>query len=67
MLIESKLTMKQARLFKGLSQKETAKMLGIHRQTLGKWEKDAADMTLGKVKEFSELVGLDYELIDFRL
>ncbi|MGF6358040.1 DNA-binding XRE family transcriptional regulator [Paenibacillus sp. 4624] len=65
MPVEQKLTMKQARVMRGFSQKETAIKLGVHRQTLGKWEKDAADMTLGKVMAFANLVGINYEEISF--
>ncbi|SEQ22446.1 DNA-binding transcriptional regulator, XRE-family HTH domain [Virgibacillus subterraneus] len=47
------LTLKQARQFSDLSQAEIAGMLGVHRQTYMKWERNPDEMPLGKAKEFS--------------
>ncbi|MGE7828935.1 helix-turn-helix transcriptional regulator [Paenibacillus sp. NPDC093718] len=56
---------KQARLLKGLSQEKVAKLLGIHRHTYIKWERNADDMPVGKAKEFSAIVGRGVDEIFF--
>ncbi len=52
---------KQARLLSGLSQKEVADQLGVHRQTYMKWEQNADEMPVGKAKQFSAMVGRAFE------
>lgn len=65
MINNAKLTMKQVRLIKGYSQQELGEMLGVHKQTVGKWERDANDMPLGKVKKFAEIVQMEMDEINF--
>lgn len=60
-----KVTVKQARMAAGLTQKEAALLLGVHRQTQSKWEKDATDMPMGKAYAFAHLVGKPVEEISF--
>lgn len=67
MVIDFQLTMTQARAMRGFSQKHAAEMLDVHRQTLGKWEKNAADMPMGKAKEFAKLVGMEMSDIKFEV
>lgn len=65
MILDTRLTMKQVRLIKGYSQQELAEMLGVHKQTVGKWERNANDMPLGKVKKFAEIVQMEMDQIEF--
>jgi DNA-binding XRE family transcriptional regulator len=60
-----RLTVKQARLSAGLTQKEAAERLGVHRQTQSKWEKDASDMPMAKAYAFANVVGRKFEDISF--
>lgn len=60
-----KMTVKQARAAAGLTQKDAAIRIGVHRQTQGKWEKDASDMPLAKAYAFAKVVGKSFEEISF--
>ncbi|MED5019301.1 helix-turn-helix transcriptional regulator [Paenibacillus chibensis] len=59
------LTPKQARLLRGLTQKEVAALLDVHKDTYMKWERDADRMPVGKAKEFSSIVGWGVDEIFF--
>ena len=58
-------TLKQARQFRNLSQEKIADMMGVHRQTYMKWEKDPDEMTIGKGKEFSRITNIEFDEIFF--
>lgn len=60
-----KITVKMARLFAGLTQKEIAEILGVHVQTYMKWEKNPEEMSIGTAKQFSRIVGIGVEEIFF--
>lgn len=60
-----KLTVKQARLLAGLTQKEVSEKLKVHVQTYMKWEKNPECMSIGTAKQFSEIVGRNFEDIFF--
>lgn len=64
-MIKLKLTLKQARLLKGLTQKEVAKKLGVHVQTYSNMEKNPDDVTIGEAKLISEILGFSYDFIFF--
>lgn len=49
-------TVKQARMYAGLSQEEVAKKLNVHRETYAKWEKKPGLMTIDHAKLFSQVV-----------
>ncbi|WP_235859204.1 helix-turn-helix transcriptional regulator [Priestia flexa] len=57
--------MKQARLLKGLTQKEVAKKLGVHVQTYSNMERNPDDVTVGEAKLISEILGFSYDFIFF--
>lgn len=59
------ITMKQARVGIGASQKEIAEKLGVHEQTYGRMEKNPEDVTIGQAIAFSKIVGLKVEDIFF--
>lgn len=58
-----KLTVKQARLFSGKTQREIAEILGVHVQTYMKWERKPDEMSVGTAKQFSRIVEQDFESI----
>lgn len=52
--------LKVARIQEGLTMEETAKALGIHRNTLTKYEKgDYSSMSLAVLKRYVDLLGVD--------
>ncbi|MCY9579590.1 helix-turn-helix transcriptional regulator [Paenibacillus alvei] len=60
-----KLTVKMARVFAGLKQREVAEILGVHVQTYMKWERNPEEMSIGTAKQFSRIVGIGVEEIFF--
>lgn len=58
-------SLKQARLLKGLTQKEVAEKLGIHKQTYGKLEKNPDEVTIGQAKQISQILDFSYDFIFF--
>ncbi|MEK5139684.1 MULTISPECIES: helix-turn-helix transcriptional regulator [Priestia] len=64
-MIKLKFTLKQARLLKGLTQKEVAKKLGVHVQTYSNMERNPDDVTVGEAKLISEILGFSYDFIFF--
>lgn len=60
-----KLTVKQARLLAGLTQKEVSEQLKVHVQTYMKWEKNPESMSIGTAKQFAKIVGLNFDDIFF--
>ncbi|WNF07211.1 helix-turn-helix transcriptional regulator [Brevibacillus borstelensis] len=60
-----KFTVKQARLLAGLTQKEVSGMLRVHVQTYMKWERNPEEMSISKAKQFSKIVGREFDEIFF--
>lgn len=58
-------TLKQARLLKGLTQKDMAHHLGVHVQTYSKMEKQPDEITIGEAKKISEILEMSYDVIFF--
>lgn len=59
------LTLKQARLVKGFTQREIAEKLCIHVQTYSKMEKQPDEVTIGEAKKICEILDFNYDLIFF--
>ncbi|MDH6675772.1 DNA-binding XRE family transcriptional regulator [Paenibacillus sp. LBL] len=59
------ITPRQARLLSDMSQKQIANLLGVHRHTYMKWERNADEMPVGKARVFSEIVGMPVDEIFF--
>lgn len=59
------LTLKQARLVKGLTQKEVATKLGVHVQTYSKMEKYPDEVTVRDAKKLSDILEISYDSIFF--
>jgi DNA-binding XRE family transcriptional regulator len=60
-----KLTLKQARLLSGRTQREIAEILGVHVHTYMKWERKPEEMSIGTAKQFSRVVNVEFEDIFF--
>ncbi|MGE8080481.1 helix-turn-helix domain-containing protein [Peribacillus loiseleuriae] len=59
------LTLKQARLLKGFTQRDIANKLGVHVQTYSKMEKQPDEVTIGDAKKICEILELSYDFIFF--
>lgn len=59
------ITMKQARVGANLTQQQVADRLGVHVQTYQRMEQNPQDVTIKQGKQFSEIVGYDFEDIFF--
>lgn len=62
-----KLTLKEMRNRKNLTQKEVAEQFGVHINTIINWEKDRGDntLTLKKVVPLLEFYGYDLSQLKF--
>lgn len=59
------LSLKQARLLKGINQEEIARKLGIHVQTYRRIEYNSDLATIGQAKKISKIIELPYDEIFF--
>lgn len=66
------LSLKSARVNAGMTTKEVAERVGVHHQTIGKYEKDSSDISVSLLNELSDLyqvpvdyifLGKEYDLI----
>lgn len=55
MPLEQMMTLKALRVRKGLTQNDVANIVGVNRMTIIKWEKDAGNMPIKYMSQFSEL------------
>lgn len=60
-----KISIKAARIDKGLSQAEAAKVLGIERRTLGKWENGKTHPDVRFLDKFAELYEIPGDQLRF--
>ncbi|MFC2680285.1 helix-turn-helix transcriptional regulator [Limosilactobacillus vaginalis] len=60
-----KFTIKQARQYAGLTQKEVANQLGVGIATYRTYEWGNSQMRMDKAKEFSKLTGIDLDNLIF--
>lgn len=51
-------TMKMARIGKGLTQQEVADILGVHVTTYAKMEKNPEEVSIKDAKRFADIVGI---------
>ncbi|MGE6379878.1 helix-turn-helix domain-containing protein [Peribacillus muralis] len=61
------LTLKQARLIKGFTQRDIATKLGVHVQTYSKMEKQPEEVTIREAKKICEILELSYDFIFFNV
>lgn len=58
-----KITLEAARVNAGLTQKQAAKSLGIHFQTLAKYEKDSTNISFSLLSKIEDLYKVPLSLI----
>jgi len=59
------ITMKQARIGIGATQREIADKMGMHEQTYLKIERDSDIITIKQARRFADIVGLSFDEIFF--
>ena len=60
-----KLTLKAARVNKGLTQKDAAKLMGVSRNVISNWERQISFADVLQVKRIEEVYGLQFQEIIF--
>lgn len=60
-----KLTLKAARVNKGLTQKDAAKLIGVSRNVISNWERQISFPDVLQVKRIEEVYGLQFQEIIF--
>lgn len=60
-----KLTLKAARVNKGLTQKDAAKLMGVSRNVISNWERQISFPDVLQVKRIEEVYGLQFQEIIF--
>lgn len=60
-----KLTLKAARVNKGLTQKDVAKLMGVSRNVISNWERQISFPDVLQVKRIEEVYGLQFQEIIF--
>ena len=60
-----KLTLKAARVNKGLPQKDAAKLMGVSRNVISNWERQISFPDVLQVKRIEEVYGLQFQEIIF--
>ena len=60
---EFKITIRSARVNKGLTQEQASKALGIHKITLLRWEKDSSCIPTKMVEKMLELYDVPFDHI----
>lgn len=60
-----KISIKSARVNKGLSQKVAAERIGVSNKTLGKWENGITFPPADKILVLCELYGVSYDNLNF--
>ena len=60
-----KLTFKAARVNKGLTQKDAAKLMGVSRNVISNWERQISFPDVLQVKRIEEVYGLQFQEIIF--
>lgn len=59
------ITLEAARRNAGYTQKEAAKKLGVHYQTLASWEKDSSNVSYEEMQQIQRLYHIPTEFIFF--
>jgi len=59
------ITLKCARINIGLTQKESAKIFGVHYETIGNYEKDSTNVPMSFYKKIEKAYGFPLDMIYF--
>lgn len=60
-----KVSLKSARVNKGLTQEEFAKLMGVHRNTVASWESDSKNMSIQEAEKACDVLDKKFEQIFF--
>ena len=60
-----KITLRAARVNKGLTQKEMAELVGVNNTTILKWEKGETYPDVINIRKIEEVLGVKYDNIIF--
>ncbi len=63
--MEQKFTLRQARVLKGYTQGDMAKLLNIHKNTYATWEKHPEDISYRDAVTISEILGQPLDSLIF--
>lgn len=66
-MTDIKITLASARVNKGLTQTDVAKMLGVSIQTVSLWERKPSIITISNAYKLAELYGVDIDNLVFSL
>ncbi len=64
--IPHKITLEAARKNAGYTQEEAAQLIGIHSQSLSKYENDSTNLTFGIAEKLCKLYGFPMDYIFFK-
>lgn len=59
------MTLKAARVNKGLTQEEAAKMIGVSKETIGNWERSKSFPDVNQLKQIEKAYSVDYDELIF--
>ena len=59
------ITLKAARVNKGLTQLEAAKLLKVSKETVGNWERGKSYPNMKNIKEIEKIYGVSYDNLIF--
>ena len=63
--MNNKLTMKAARVYANLTQEELAKLVGVTKDTVGKWERGLSFPSVSKIPLLEKAYNIEYKDIIF--
>lgn len=62
---QERLTLKSARMMRGLTQAEMAEKLNVHRNTYAHWEEDPKSISVAKANEICAILNVSIDNIVF--
>lgn len=63
--MQTKITLKAARVNANLTQSQAAEMIGVTRDTLSNWETGKSYPSVLKFKTIEQVYGISYDCLDF--
>lgn len=65
MIQNERLSLKSARMMRGITQSEMAEKLNVHRNTYAKWEEDPETISMAKANEICAILNVPIDNIVF--
>lgn len=63
--MDEKLTLKAARMMRGISQEQMANKLSVHRNTYANWEEHPEDISIKNAEAISDILNVSLDRIIF--